>query len=275
VTATTEATTTWIRRLPGARRLRDGSVLYWWAEVAFVGIFYFVYSAIRNSNEGTTTAARRNALRLIEWQQSLGINHERMLQEWALELKPIVIACNYFYGSLHFVVTTGVLVFLYRRWSDDYPLWRNTIAISTAIALIGFTFWPLMPPRLMPPSFGFVDTLDQYPTFWSFKRGAVNQISNQFAAMPSVHCAWALWCTLALLPRLRRGWAKALAVLYPVGTVTSIVLTANHYFLDAVGGFLVLGTGYLLARAFTRAGRRPALDPPDPGDGEPVAVATT
>jgi hypothetical protein len=57
------------------------------------------------------------------------------------------------------------------------------------------------------------------------------------------------------VPRVRHTWAKALAVLYPVCTVTAIVLTGNHYFLDAVGGFIVLGVGYLLARAFTRAGR--------------------
>ena len=74
--------------------------------------------------------------------------------------------------------------------------------------------------------------------------------------MPSVHCAWALWCTCALVPRVKHTWAKVLAILYPVGTVTSITLTANHYLLDAVGGFIVLGAGYLIARLFTRAGRR-------------------
>jgi hypothetical protein len=79
--------------------------------------------------------------------------------------------------------------------------------------------------------------------------------------MPSVHCAWALWCAVVLVPRLRRRWAKALAVLYPVCTVTAIVLTANHYFLDALGGFFVLGVGHLLARTFTRAGRGKVTEP--------------
>jgi hypothetical protein len=187
-----------------------------------------------------------------------------MLQEWALGFKPLIIACNYFYGSLHFVLTAGVLVFLYRKFGDDYPLWRNTLAITTAIALIGFTFWPLMPPRLLPSSFGFIDTLDKYPTFWSFNRGAVNKISNQYAAMPSVHCAWALWCAIVLVPRLKHRWAKVLAALYPVCTVTSIVLTANHFFLDAVGGFAVLGIGYLIARLVTHAGRGAPVPPPPP-----------
>jgi len=261
------------RRLPGKRVLRDGSVLYWWAEIAFIGIYYFVYSAIRNSNEGGTATARKNALELIEWQQSLGLNHERMLQEWALNFKPLIIACNYFYGSFHFIVTTGVLIFVYRKFSDDYPIARNTLAITTGLALIGFAFWPLMPPRLMPSSFGFVDTLEQDPAFWSFNQGAVNEISNQFAAMPSVHCAWALWCAIMLVPRLKRTWAKWLAALYPVGTVTSIVLTANHFLLDAVGGFIVLGIGYLIARLFTRAGRGEPIEPPPsppPPQPEPV-----
>jgi len=253
------------RRLPGQRVRRDGSVLYWWGEVVFVLAYYFVYSAIRNANEGTPAAAKAHALQLIGWQQSLGLNHERMLHEWALNIRPLIIASNYFYGSLHFVVTTGVLVFLYRKFSDEYALWRNALAISTGIALIGFALWPLMPPRLLPAHFGFVDTLDKYPTFWSFKRGAINEISNQYAAMPSVHCVWALWCALALVPRVKRGWAKVLAALYPVGTVTSIVLTANHYFLDAVGGFLVLGVGFVLARLVTRAGRSSE----DASDGEP------
>jgi PAP2 superfamily len=258
------------RRLPGARVLSDGAVLYWWAEILFVGIFYFVYSTIRNANNSSKSTAYHNAIELIGWQRSLGLNHERVLQEWALNFRPLIIACNYFYGSLHFVVTSGVMIFLYRKFSDDYPLWRNTLAIATGIALIGFWFFPLLPPRLLPHHFGFVDTLDKDPAFWSFKQGAVNKISNQFAAMPSVHCAWALWCALALVPRLKRNWAKVLAVLYPVGTVTAIVLTANHYFLDAVGGFLVLGLGFLFARLFTRAGRGTAVAPPPT---EPDAVA--
>jgi hypothetical protein len=250
--------------LPGARVLGNGAVLYWWAEVAFIGIYYAVYSTIRNFDEGDTAVARQHALQIIDIQRFLGINVEHQLQQWALGFRPLIIACNYFYGSLHFVVTAGVLIYLYHKWRDDYPLWRNTVAVATGLALIGFVFYPLMPPRLLPHHYGFVDTLAQDPAFWSFNSGAVNKISNQFAAMPSVHCAWALWCACALVPRLKHVWAKVLAALYPVGTVTAIVLTANHYLLDAVGGFVVLGIGYFLARVGTRAGRRALTPAPAP-----------
>ncbi|HEV3451156.1 MAG TPA: phosphatase PAP2 family protein [Acidimicrobiia bacterium] len=245
------------RRLPGARVLANGAVLYWWAEVAFVAVYYAVYSAIRNLNEGTTATARHHALQIIGFQRAVGINAEHQLQHWALGFRPLIIMCNYFYGSLHFVVTAGVLIYLFHRWRDDYPLWRNTLAVATGLALIGFIFYPLMPPRLLPEHYGFVDTLEKDPAFWSFSSGAVNKVSNQFAAMPSVHCAWALWCACALVPRLRRRWAQVLAAVYPVVTVTAIVLTANHYFVDALAGFAVFGIGYVVARATTRAGRRP------------------
>jgi hypothetical protein len=242
--------------------LCNGAVLYWWAEVAFIAIYYAVYSAIRNINESSTATARLHALQIIGFQRAVGINAEQQLQHWALASRALIIACNYVYGSLHFVVTAGVLIYLFHRWRDDYPLWRNALAVATGLALIGFVFYPLMPPRLLPAHYGFVDTLAKDPAFWSFNSGAVNKISNQFAAMPSVHCAWALWCACALVPRLRHRWAKALAAVYPAVTVTAIVLTANHYFVDALAGFAAFGIGYAVSRAATRAGRRPATPAP-------------
>ena len=249
------------RRLPGGRTLRDGHRLYWWGELIAVAAFYGIYSFVRNLHHGNEAEAFQHAKDIIDVQKSLGINHEQAIQAWALGSRAFIIACNYFYGSLHFIVTAGVMIYLYRRWTDDYPRWRNTLGIATALALIGFAFFPLLPPRLMPASYGFVDTLAKDPAFWSFNSGAVSKISNQFAAMPSVHCAWALWCACALVPRVKHLWAKALAAIYPVTTVTVIVVTANHYLLDAVGGFFVFGVGYVAARIFTRAGRGPVLEP--------------
>jgi len=254
-------------RLPGGRRLSDGRYLYWWVELLAVLAFYFVYSGIRNLNHANAAEAYRHAREIIDLQKALGIDIEESIQTWALGVRPLILAANYFYGSLHFIVTGGVMIYLFRRWTNDYPTWRNTLGCATAIALIGFALFPLMPPRLLPShcdgqpalecidEFSYEDTLAQDPAFWSFNSGAVSKISNQYAAMPSVHCAWALWCACALVPRLRRRWAKVLAGLYPVATVTTIVVTANHYLLDAVAGFAVFGMGYVLARAFTRSGR--------------------
>jgi hypothetical protein len=236
-------------------------------EILFALAFYLVYSGIRNLNHGNASEAFHHAVDLVDLQKSLGIYWEEHIQSWALGVRPLILFANYFYGSLHFIATAGVMIYLFRRWTNDYPMWRNTLAVTTGIALIGFALFPLMPPRLLPAhcadhpalecrgEYDYEDTLAKDPAFWSFNSGAVNKISNQYAAMPSVHCAWALWCACALVPRLRRRWAKLLAALYPVATVTSIVVSANHYLLDAVAGFMVLGIAYLTARAFTHAGR--------------------
>jgi len=228
--------------------------LYWWREVLITLVLYQVYSAIRNVSEGSTRVAFRHARQLMDWQSAIGINHELTLQSWALNSRPLIVFLNYIYGSLHFIVTAGAVIYLYRRWPGDYPRWRNTLALTTLLALIGFIFWPLMPPRLLPASYGFVDTLKEYPTFWSFDSGAINKISNQYAAMPSLHFGWALFCASALAPRLQHRWARVAAALYPVLTLAAIVLTGNHFFLDAAGGAVVFLAGYWLSRRLTRPG---------------------
>jgi hypothetical protein len=222
--------------------------------------FYAVYSAVRNAQSSDSALAFKHARNLIHWERLIGLYHEQTLEKWALHFRPIPVSMNYVYGSLHFIVTIGVGVYLFRKWTDDYPRWRNTLAITTGVALVGFYTWPLMPPRLLPASYGFVDTLAKYPTIWSFNSGAMSKLSNQFAAMPSVHCAWALFCACALVPRVQHRWAKILAGLYPCLTVSAIVLTGNHYLLDAVGGFAIFGIGYIGGRLFTRAGRGPAVE---------------
>lgn len=258
---------------PAARRL------YWWREVLITLVLYQVYSAIRNVSEGSKAEAYRHAQQLMDWQAAIGINHEATLQSWALNSRPLIIFMNYIYGSLHFIVTAGVVIFLYRRWPGDYPRWRNTLALTTILALIGFIFWPLMPPRLLftashPGQYDFVDTLAKYPTFWSFESGAINKISNQYAAMPSLHFGWSLFCASALAPRLRRRPARVAAALYPLLTLGAIVLTGNHFFLDAAGGAVVFLAGYWLGRWLTRPG--PVLtgpEKPDAAEGEACSAS--
>jgi len=256
----------WIRWFRG-RTLSDGSRLFWWREVIIVIVVDIVYETVRNISSARPSKAYDNALRIIDLQRAMGIWHEFSMQQWALGWTPLIVFANYFYGSVYIGATVFGLVFLYRRFPDDYPLMRNTLMIGTLCGLIGFATFPLMPPRLLDDTillqglnsgrvFGFIDTLVEYPTFWSFNDEAMKAISNQFAAMPSLHCGWALWGFMVFWPRVRTRWAKALTIAYPVMTVYVVVITANHYFLDAVAGFMLFGGAYWAARAITRAGRR-------------------
>ncbi|MGZ4682470.1 MAG: phosphatase PAP2 family protein [Acidimicrobiales bacterium] len=238
--------------------------LHWWRELFYVGVFYLLYSATRNlfgsAGGGSTTHALHNAERVMRLEQWLGIFREQEVQSWFLGWPWFLRIWNIYYGTLHFIVPIVVLIVMFRRWPAAYRLWRNTLAFTTGLALLGFSLFPLMPPRLLCDCLygggaasdrGFVDTIERYGGLWSFDSGTVKSISNQYAAMPSLHVAWSLWCALVLIPRLRHRWAKVLVALYPLTTVFAIVVTANHYLLDAVGGVAVLGVGYLLARLVT------------------------
>ena len=225
----------------------------------YIAAFYGVYSFIRNTQGSATVSAAKafsHAREVIRVEEALGLYFEEGVQEAFLDWRPFIQFWNLFYGTFHFVVTVAALVLLFRRFPARYPRWRNTLAATTGLALIGFAAYPLMPPRLLPAAYGFVDTLRIYGGLWSFESGPVAQVSNQYAAMPSLHFAWSAWSALVLYPMLTRRWLQVLVALYPVATLFAIVVTANHFWLDAAGGALLLGTGsaagFALAAATTR-----------------------
>ena len=227
--------------------------LRWWREVIYVLAFYGVYTLIRNRGVATdnATVAFEHAKEMISVERLLGTFHEETIQDWFLGQEWFISFWNVFYGTAHFIVTAFALIWLFRRAPERYALWRNTLACTTALALIGFAFYPLMPPRLLPASYGFVDTLKEIGGLWSFDSGTMSKISNQYAAMPSLHFAWSSWCVFVMRPMLRSWWLRALVTAYPFLTLFAIVVTANHFWIDAAGGALVLTCGFLLARAIT------------------------
>lgn len=267
----------------------------WWREAAIMGAFYGVYTFIRNffsdsSLNGVEHPARafRNAIDIIEIERFLRSFHEETIQDWFLQWRGVIKFFNIFYGTAHFIVTIGVFVVLYRYRKNVFHLFRNALAATTAIALVLFSLYPLMPPRLLDSScnsvdpaswggacyetdlfpgivsaepglrpgefsrFGFVDTLDTVRGLWSFNSDAMQGISNQYAAMPSLHIGWAAWCAFALWPVLRRRWMKVAVMAYPALTFLVIVATGNHFWLDAAGGLVTLAAGFALARWMQR-----------------------
>jgi hypothetical protein len=250
--------------------------LYWWKEALIVAVFYGIYSWTRNlfgSNkiaaDGVPEQAFTNAERIIDLESWLGTFHEQTVQSWFLSYRWFIQFWNVYYGTAHFAVTLGVFILLFVKRADVFPQWRNTLAAMTGLAIIGFAWFPLMPPRLLdvacpatdstkyggacipsslrpPGGFGFVDTLVEYGGPWSFDSEAMASISNQYAAMPSLHIGWSTWCAIAVWPLLRRRWTKVALLLYPILTLFCIVVTANHFWIDGIGGLLAFGVGALI-----------------------------
>lgn len=234
--------------------------LRWYREVTIVLSFYGVYTLVRNQFGSASVLPARalgNAIHVIRAEEALDLFIEPRLQGAFLEWEGFLRFWNIFYGSLHFIVTAGVMVWLYRRHPQRYRRWRTILGGTVALALFGFGLFPLMPPRLLADlgqfgggtaQFPFVDTLAEVGGLWSFGSEGMKSITNQYAAMPSLHIAWSTWCALAIIPVAQSWWTRTLFALYPFITLFAVMVTANHYWLDGVGGLIALAGGYVACR---------------------------
>lgn len=246
-------------RATTAAEVRSEIGLCWWREVVGLAAMYAAYSICRNwfgSGAVSPTVAAVNADRVMDLETALGLFHEQAVQRWFLSLGPLIKAVNVFYGTAHFLVPALVLISLYRWHPDEYRRWRNVLIVTTGASLCIFCLFPLMPPRLLADCgpYGaclnspFVDTLHRFGGVWSFESTPMVSVSNQFAAMPSLHFAWALWCALAARPLVRRRLSRRALSAYPFATLLTIVVTGNHYFLDAAVAGVLVGVALLSTR---------------------------
>ncbi|MEW2609028.1 phosphatase PAP2 family protein [Streptomyces sp. NPDC047880] len=235
--------------------------LRWWTELPLILLVYACYSAGRLLARGDVSGAVDNGLTILRFEKALYLNFEHPLNRFFTREAWIGIPADFLYASLHYLVTPAVLVWLFRSRAVRYRAARTWLMTSTLIGLIGFTLLPTCPPRLLDASHGFVDTMAQYSSYgwWggaaSAPRGMGN-MTNQYAAMPSLHVGWALWCGVMLWRFGGTRATKAAAVAYPLITTIVVMGTANHYFLDAVAGAAVMGAGLLLAPLVMRAADR-------------------
>ncbi len=219
----------------------------WWAEVAVVGAFDAVYELTSEALAGSRRVAVANGEAELRFEQDLGLAIEHSVQHAFLSWRWLIEACNDYYATVHFAMPIFVLLWLFFRHPERYRRWRDALAWTTAIAFVIFVVFPVAPPRLLPASYGFVDTMARYGGAGRLDSLLLGEAGNQYAAFPSLHLAWAAWCAAALSPVLPRRWMKIAVWMDPVITCFVVVVTANHYIVDLVAGAVVLGMGCLLA----------------------------
>ncbi|MET9547645.1 MULTISPECIES: phosphatase PAP2 family protein [unclassified Streptomyces] len=229
------------------RRLRTPRRPRLWFEILLIAVSYWTYSLIRNAVPEQKAQALRNADWIWRIEHDLGIAVERGVNHAVDSVTWLIVGMNYYYATLHFVVTLGVLVWLFRKHPGRYAATRLVLFATTAVALVGYYLYPLAPPRLMNGT-TFIDTVLVHHTWGSMASGDLKNMSNQYAAMPSMHIGWSLWCGLTIFALASVPWAKVLGLLYPVATLVVIVATANHFWLDAVGGMICLAFGLTVTR---------------------------
>jgi membrane-associated phospholipid phosphatase len=231
--------------------------------VQVVGLLwiYAIYDRVRTQLAGSPRVAAAHAKQVALTERMLGLNVERTLQQAALHVPWLAAACNLAYSTTHLVVPLLVLFILYRRAPHQYRHWRNVFLVLLGVALLSFWLYPLAPPRLVPGTSHVVDTA---ATEFSVSRTPVagwigsgtgstgpswTGTTNPFAAMPSLHVAWALWAALAIAPVLRRRRTRIVVAIYPAVIAVAVIVTGNHWMLDIIGGVMLVG----FASAFVTA----------------------
>jgi hypothetical protein len=229
-----------------------GPIRRWWhsrlggpllLEIVIVATLLLIYKAARLLAAGDMSIARWHAHQVIDFERALGIFNEENVQRLALKSTAVIKFLNVYYLWAHFTVTIAFLVWLYVRKPLGYLSTRRVLVVVTALGLIGHALYPLAPPRMLD-GFGFVDTAALFGPSSYGDHGAYGGLANQFAAMPSLHFAWAVVVAWGCIKFASSRW-RYLSIAHPVLTLLAIVLTANHYWTDAAVGLVLVPIGII------------------------------
>jgi PAP2 superfamily protein len=268
-------------------RLRDRFTSNWVLELSVLLALAVAYDVVRSLPRTTPSIAVAHARAVLSAEGGLFHDIEVPLNRWVNGLPWLAIFACYVYAVLHYVVTP--LIFFESRRRGGAQYWRGywALVLASGFAVIGYALYPVAPPRLVPQiDIDDVMSAYAYAGWWGNAASAphgLGDMTNQFAAMPSMHFGWALWCAVQMWGFRTRVW-RLLAVAYPALVAVAVVATGNHYVLDVAAGGACVVLAYsivywlqvrLARRSSTReATSEPRPDaPPPPSGAEPDQAA--
>ena len=211
---------------------------------------YYVYRIVRGIVDGEVTAAFAHARWIVNAERGLHLFFEPSVQTWTIGQGWLIHAADFTYVNGHFVITTAFLVWLYFWRNDAFYFVRNMFMVAMGLALVLYAVYPTAPPRFLP-EWGFTDTVTDF-----FGQGASHSASmlyNPYAAMPSMHVAFALMVGMTGVRLVKWKPARIFWLLYPLFISFVVIVTANHFWLDAAMGAVVAGISAYASAALARA----------------------
>lgn len=215
-------------------------------ELLVLGSLFLLYRYGRTMGADQVEAALRNADRIWLLERSWNLVSELDLQRLALGRPDLVVWMNRYYIAMHFPTTIAFLIWTYLFHAEAYVRTRWRFVVPTFLALVVHMVYPLAPPRMLA-DLGFVDTMAVYGPS-AYGPPEPGSVANQFAAMPSLHFGWAVLVAFGVITLARSPW-RWLVLLHPLITLAVIVLTANHYWVDAIAVVVLIAAAFLLERA--------------------------
>jgi PAP2 superfamily len=223
-----------------ARRLRDRRQQLWLAlDLLIVAWLCWLFDAINSLAPVRQALAERNGAGVLDLERSLSLDPERALDAWLARQNTLSQVVVFWYENVHIAVTLAVFAWLWWRRDDLLGVMRWTLVIVNLIALAVFWTFPVAPPRML--SGAYVDLVARVEHLPVWQVGATALNSNQLCSLPSLHIAWATWCSIAVWHMTQRRWLRAIAVVYPLLTTFAVMATGNHFLTDAVAGAGVTG----------------------------------
>jgi hypothetical protein len=211
---------------------------------------YYLYRIVRGVVDGEVTSAFTHARWIVNLERGLHLFFEPSVQTWTLGRGWLIHAADFTYVNAHFVITTAFLVWLYFWRNDAFYFVRNMFMVAMGLALLLYVVFPTAPPRFLP-EWGFTDTVTDF-----FGQGASHSASvlyNPYAAIPSMHVAFALMISISGVRLIKLKIAKVFWSLYPFFITFVVIVTANHFWLDAAVGGVVAAASAYAAAALARA----------------------
>ncbi len=213
---------------------------------------YFMYRIVRGMTEGQATVAFANAQGVVAIEESLGMFFEPAIHTWTAGKAWLIDIASWIYVNSHFTITTLTLAFIYLFRNSSFYFVRNMFMFAMGISLLLYAVFPTAPPRFLP-ELGFNDPLVEVSGIPASSESA-NMLFNPYAAVPSMHVGFALMLGIPMSMLVRRDWAKGLWITYPVVVTFVVLVTANHWWLDAFLGALTVVVSAGLAQLCARFG---------------------
>jgi membrane-associated phospholipid phosphatase len=212
---------------------------------------YYVYRLVRGLVDGHANIAYQHARDIVDFERGIHSFVEVDIQRWAINNPFFIHVADWMYVNSHFIVTTTFLIWLYIARNHAYYFVRNMFIVAMVFALIGYVAFPAAPPRFLP-EWGFQDTVADF--FGNGASQAASVLYNPYAAVPSMHVAFALMVAVPAIQLVRRRVVKVLWLFYPLLVTFVVIATGNHFWIDAALGVVVALCSAVLARdAFGRA----------------------
>ncbi len=197
-------------------------------------------------SEGAMDRARR----IVEFQEAIWLPTELSLQEFVVRYDWLGWSSAAYYIGMHVPGVFAFLIWMFWRHRDQYPRWRNVLALTTAGCLF-IRFWHVAPPRFLT-DLGYEDLSEVYNM--SVYGPVGTGVSGQFVAMPSIHVAWAAVIGFGIVSASPSRWKWLCAAHLPI-TILVVSATGHHWWLDGIVAIGLVGISLAIDEGVRRIWR--------------------